>query len=1140
MAIDGPAELEGAVTKDGFIGLLRQVRRSSGLSYRQIEDSSRRLSTSGRIAPLSRTTIGDMLNGKILFDEERLIAFLRSCNVSPKEHPEYIVAWRRILSDAPELPARTRQQDDIEQIANFLVAVDSVSRGSETEAQSEQLANSAREFFETVLSSLAEDHTNRSPANLDLPRVLRLGGLDPRLLIAEVGHAQVARDRFIQVLVSSKIFTSVEEPALSAETILDSLVTSAQSQLMKVAIPALNSSANRLLQALISDSKDLKVAQALKQLGRLLPPIASASLEFLLQSDLAAFDADEKPQHDARTAAILQAAAEQLCQLPRYDLLFTGREEDIANAVTGILELYESAGSAAAYFSGRPGAGTSAVAIEVARSLRERFQDRVVYVDMRGLDQSARRSARTTIRLVSKALHLGVRSSEYEEEEEDLFAAYHRSACDAEPFVLLLDNSHNYDQVAPLMPVPSGCVTLVSSRERLTGYDSPGVVNRVEPLDRADSVKLLKHYIQAARHSGDELSALAELCDDLPLALRIVGSRAMSRPDLPVAFILRRLRAENSRLDFLTFGERAIRASISLSYELLDSDEKSVVKGLAVIPGRGVSDLEVQYCFSYPPGRSEALLDNIVNKSLAEQAVAAQDGETVATLYSLPQLISDFGNELARAEYPEMDFYKIQGRSIEFLLRRFSLIDGGEPDQDEREHEEVMAIGQYSPIDAQLELNPARAHAAIELAVETPELDQWVRSTVELAICLETLYFIDRDIPNLLAAQKSEIDLRVRTGNAKDTIAACFHCADRVSEIAGHNVEAAEAAREYLSIAERLSTGDDSRVLHAQAIFRSSLIYATLKDYEAALRSSTRVMKILSEAGKDSICLPVLNNIMALANEIRHYDTSIEWFRSHQHLVERYADSSIHAELNFECAWAFGATGANTDAISLYRAAAAQFEESGQPMAAATSASNAEAHCREGSWEILLSRIEASGNPEACLEPAEVLLARDLLDEALSYIAGKEFFEYEARLYINRSSLSAACGSLKGAIEDLDKSSKLLLWARETKEVAALTYEVELRRFACHHILQSGDETNFISAYSSRRERHGEYFVDVFTDFSDAIKKRSSSSGRTNKKWTELRAVLCQRTITPNLQPTSPNLRLELGVEVDKSHTAIE
>ncbi len=1139
MAIDGPAELVGEVTKDGFIGLLRQVRRSSGLSYRQIEDSSRRLSTSGRIAPLSRTTIGDMLNGKIHFDEERLIAFLRSCHVPPKEHPEYIVAWRRILSDVPELTARTRQQDDIEQIANFLVAVDSVSRGSEAEAQSEQLANSVREFFETVLSSLAEDHTNPLPANLDLPRVLRLGGLDPRLLVSEAGHAQVARDRFVQVLVSSRIFTSAEEPALWAEKILARLVTSAQSQLMKAAIPALTSSANRLLQTLVSDSKDLKVAQALKQLGLLLPPIASASLEFLLQSDLAAIDADKKPQHDARTAAILQAAAEQLCQLPGYDLLFTGREGDIAKAVAGILELYESAGSAAAYFSGRPGAGTSAVAIEVARSLRERFQERVVYVDMRGLDQSARRSARTTIRLISKALHLRVRSSEYEE-DEDLFAAYHRSACDADPFVLLLDNSHNYDQVAPLMPVPSGCVILVSSRERLTGYDSPGVVNRVEPLDRADSVKLLKHYLQAARYSGDELTALAELCDDLPLALRIIGSRAMSRPDLPVAFILRRLRAENSRLDFLTFGERAIRASISLSYELLDSDEKSVVKGLAVIPGRGVSDLEVQYCFSYPPGRSEALLDNIVNKSLAEQAVAAQDGENVATLYSLPQLISDFGSELARAEYPKADFHEIQGRSIEFLLRRFSLIDGGEPEQDERERDETMAIGQYSSIDAQLELNPARAHAAIELAVKTPELDQWIRSTVELAICLETLYIIDHDIPNLLAAQKSEIDLRMRTGNAKDTIAACFHCADRVREIVGHNADAAEAAREYLSIAERLSTGDDSRVLHAKAIFRSSLIYATLKDYEAALRSSTRVMKILSEVGKNSICLPVLNNIMALANEIRHYDTSIEWFRSYQHLMERFADSSIRAELNFECGWAFGATGANADAIASYRAAAAQFGESGNPMAAATSASNAEAHCREGLWEILLSRIEASRNPDACLEPAEVLLARNLLDEALSYIDGKEFFVYESRLYINRSSLSAACGSLKGAIEDLDKSSKLLLLARETKEVAALTYELELRRFACHRILHSGDETNFISAYSSRRERHGEYFVDFFTDISDTIKKRPSSGARTDDKWIELRAVLCQRTITPNLKPTSPNLRLELGAEVDKSHTAIE
>ena len=1136
MDIAGPAELTGTVTKDEFITLLRRVRQNSGLSYRQLEESSRKLSTSGRVAPLSRSTIGDMLTGKLLFDESRLIAFLRTCRVPPKQHPEFIVAWRRILAD-PDSATAITHDGDVEKIANYLIAIDSLARESLQDIPDEGLAESARNFVRSLLNHLDRAHSFQPEAKLDMSRVLRLGGLDPRLLLYGSAGSQLARHRFVQVLESSNVLSATGSPAVSAASILEQLVIRARSELVRVDVLGFSSNATRLLRALASDSQESKTVGVVRKIETLIPAVASASLEFQLFSDLAAIDLDEEPQHEARTAAILQAAAEQVCQLPPYDPLFTGREEDIAHAVNGIVDLYKSEGCAAAYFSGQPGAGTSGVVIEVARSLRGRFEGRVVYVDMRGLDLSARRSARTAIRLVSKALHLGVRISEHQESDE-LYSAYLRAASDTDPFVLVLDNAHNYDQIAPMMPVPSGCVTLVSSRERLTGYDTPGVVSRVAPLVRADSINLLKHYFQSLKCTNDDLSALSELCDDLPLALRIVGSRAMSRADLPVTFILRRLQAERSRLNFLTFGERAIRASISLSYDLLNTDEKLAVKGLAVIPGRGVSEMEVQYCLNYPPGRSETILDGIVNKSLAEQTFSMTDEHAIAVLYSVPPLIGDFGVEQAQSDSPP-GYRDIQGKSIEFLARRFDLIDGAEPEQDDQGLAISAGIAQYSSIDAQLELNPARAQAAVELAAKTPELDPWVQASLELALCLEKQYLVNCDLPNLLIIQRSEIDLRMRIGERKATISACFHCADRIHELASDDLEAAAAARDYLSLAEELSIGDHSSEMRAKAIFRLSIVYASIKDYEPALRSSIRVMGLLVEAGRKSISLPVLSNIMNLAIELRRYETAIEWYVLHKELVEEFGDSSICADIFFASAWAYGHTDSHDAATTLYKSAAASFAELGQRLSAAISLSNAENHRREAITRVLASTIVNNRNLEIFLEVEAVAAARELIREALSYIQDEGYPVHQARLHIDLSSLSAICGDLKDASEQLDESRNLLLSAEETPETTALTYEVELRRISCNRIRNVGDQANYVSNYSNARGRHGKFFVD-FSGAVEVLEISPPLRALTIGQRMKLRTLLMEATITPPVKSTGPTLRDKLGDEAPRDAIAIE
>jgi tetratricopeptide (TPR) repeat protein len=73
--------------------------------------------------------------------------------------------------------------------------------------------------------------------------------------------------------------------------------------------------------------------------------------------------------------------------------------------------------------------------------------------------------------------------------------------------------------------------------------------------------------------SSPEAEEILSACANLPLAIRIVGSRLAQRPDLSARELARRLRDETSRLDELSIGELAVRSSADLSYDALSPEE---------------------------------------------------------------------------------------------------------------------------------------------------------------------------------------------------------------------------------------------------------------------------------------------------------------------------------------------------------------------------------------------------------------------------------------------------------------------------------------------------------------------------------------------------------------------------------------
>lgn len=77
------------------------------------------------------------------------------------------------------------------------------------------------------------------------------------------------------------------------------------------------------------------------------------------------------------------------------------------------------------------------------------------------------------------------------------------------------------------------------------------------------------------------VAQLAELCDGLPLALRIAAAILVSDPGMPVASLVDELSDSATRIDRLDDGERSVRAAFESSHHRLSTGQARLLRLLA-------------------------------------------------------------------------------------------------------------------------------------------------------------------------------------------------------------------------------------------------------------------------------------------------------------------------------------------------------------------------------------------------------------------------------------------------------------------------------------------------------------------------------------------------------------------------------
>jgi DNA-binding SARP family transcriptional activator/tetratricopeptide (TPR) repeat protein len=271
-------------------------------------------------------------------------------------------------------------------------------------------------------------------------------------------------------------------------------------------------------------------------------------------------------------------------QMPGDVFGFTGRHAELA----ALDRLLAGGEQPIGVVTGTAGVGKTALAVHWAHRVRGAFPDGQLYVNLRGYDPRRPMSAGEA--LTGLLDTLGVAATEVPLDIDRRAGRFRAEVADRR-LLLVLDNASSADQVRPLLPGTPACLTLVTSRNSLTGLVALHGARRlaVDPLPPSDAVALLRALVgDRVAEAPGAANRLAEQCARLPLALRVAAELAASRPTAALAALAGELVDRQHRLRLLDPGDdarAAVRTVLSWSYLHLGAAEAVAFRRLGLHPG---------------------------------------------------------------------------------------------------------------------------------------------------------------------------------------------------------------------------------------------------------------------------------------------------------------------------------------------------------------------------------------------------------------------------------------------------------------------------------------------------------------------------------------------------------------------------
>jgi DNA-binding SARP family transcriptional activator len=345
-------------------------------------------------------------------------------------------------------------------------------------------------------------------------------------------------------------------------------------------------------------------------------------------------------------------------QLPPAYPHFAGREHELAR-LTEMVRVRPDEPVLISAINGIGGVGKTALAVQWAHQVADRFPDGQLHVNLRGFDPRA--EPLDPLAVVRDFLvGLGLPADDLPASDEALIAEY-RSLLARRRVLVVLDNARDVEQVRPLLPGGAGNLVLITSRNRLSGLVAREGAQPValDVMDERAATDLLTERIGPTRVEAepDAVARLVKGCAGLPLALSIVAARAAYGDSL--AALADEL--EQERLDALDIDDptTGVRHVFSWSLRCVSEEAARVFVLLGLHPGPDFTVEAAASLAALPPRVAQRALNELVSVSLVTRTNTGR--------FVLHDLLRDFAAERV-GELPEEHRTQVLHRMFDHYL----------------------------------------------------------------------------------------------------------------------------------------------------------------------------------------------------------------------------------------------------------------------------------------------------------------------------------------------------------------------------------------------------------------------------------------------------------------------------------------
>ncbi len=317
--------------------------------------------------------------------------------------------------------------------------------------------------------------------------------------------------------------------------------------------------------------------------------------------------------------------------LPRNIPDFAGRRESL-ESLLGMNEL-DGEKAKVCVVSGSGGSGKTTLAVRAGHHLMPSFPDGQLFIDLYGYTaEKDPLDAGAALGALLRAV--GVPSESLPDTVDERSALW-RAALRGRRVLLILDNVATFAQANPILPSAPETFTIITTRNDLAGISSTDYLS-LGMLSEDSALELFSNVLGPERVMREREQALrvARICGGLPLALRVIAGRMLSRPKWSFEHVERRLSERSRRFRELQVDGQNVEVAIDLSYQSLNPLQRQAFLLLGAMIGATVDLHGAAALLNLEPGDADDLLQELVGVCLLD--------ELSGDVYRFHDLVGDF------------------------------------------------------------------------------------------------------------------------------------------------------------------------------------------------------------------------------------------------------------------------------------------------------------------------------------------------------------------------------------------------------------------------------------------------------------------------------------------------------------------